>query len=350
MVNLHASGLGQAGPEEEAADGRSPHRTRARAAGALPAGDDARSAREDALEAAWSRRAARATPDPEAQRFALELVEGRATHRDEIDALIEQHSHNWRLDRMSRDRSQRAAAGRLRAEVPPGHPARRSPSTRRWSWGRTSAPRSPRAFINGLLDRIAVALTSSDERCGHHDVPRPWTRSTAAGGRAVPLRGRGRAAAAGRAGFVDWRLCGSLSRVLMRRLLHGRARGARCCCPRTDECGALARILAVGLGGAGALSRECWEGAVQRRRSAEPAKVESVALELPGGGGWTSGAGAQRPPSDEAFSPGVQEGSCASRSLARWRRCGPPRSQFAARAREPARLGDLVRAAWASRF
>src|SRR5438128_2542133 len=39
-------------------------------------------------------------PDPESRRFALELVEGTWSHRDEIDALIESHSHNWRLDRM----------------------------------------------------------------------------------------------------------------------------------------------------------------------------------------------------------------------------------------------------------
>src|SRR5262249_55326586 len=56
---------------------------------------------EDALETAWNAEP-EGPPDPEAQRFALELVQGVIQHREEIDGLIEQHSHNWRLDRMAR--------------------------------------------------------------------------------------------------------------------------------------------------------------------------------------------------------------------------------------------------------
>src|SRR5438874_143636 len=40
--------------------------------------------------------------DAETHGFALELVDGVRAHLMEIDELIEKHSHNWRLDRMSR--------------------------------------------------------------------------------------------------------------------------------------------------------------------------------------------------------------------------------------------------------
>jgi N utilization substance protein B len=55
----------------------------------------------EALESAWAA-AEEPKRDPDAVKFARELVEGVQAHRDEIDELIERHSHNWRLDRMSR--------------------------------------------------------------------------------------------------------------------------------------------------------------------------------------------------------------------------------------------------------
>ncbi|HZI08310.1 MAG TPA: transcription antitermination factor NusB, partial [Archangium sp.] len=56
----------------------------------------------EALEAAWAAAEEGTRKEPEAIKFAQELVEGVMDHRAEIDRLIEQHSHNWRLDRMGR--------------------------------------------------------------------------------------------------------------------------------------------------------------------------------------------------------------------------------------------------------
>ncbi|HEX8700871.1 MAG TPA: transcription antitermination factor NusB, partial [Myxococcaceae bacterium] len=56
----------------------------------------------EALASAWSASAEEGKPDPDAVRFAQELVDGVRAHQAEIDELIEKHSHNWRLDRMSR--------------------------------------------------------------------------------------------------------------------------------------------------------------------------------------------------------------------------------------------------------
>src|SRR5688572_14087427 len=58
---------------------------------------------DDALQAAWAAHAEEAgKPDPEAPRFARELVDGVRNNLADIDALIQEHSHNWRLDRMGR--------------------------------------------------------------------------------------------------------------------------------------------------------------------------------------------------------------------------------------------------------
>ena len=56
----------------------------------------------EALASAWAASADEGKPDPDAVKFAQELVEGVQAHQAEIDQLIEKHSHNWRLDRMSR--------------------------------------------------------------------------------------------------------------------------------------------------------------------------------------------------------------------------------------------------------
>src|SRR5881628_2606046 len=63
----------------------------------------------EALDSAWAAGAGDGTDsgsavgrDDETTAFAKELVEGVRAHLMEIDQLIERHSHNWRLDRMSR--------------------------------------------------------------------------------------------------------------------------------------------------------------------------------------------------------------------------------------------------------
>ena len=116
MVNLYAPHGGRSG---RSADGGSP------------------TARERALQALYQMEMSRApaprTPSTprgppraprtasrsrEAKKFALELVQGVVAHREEIDGLIEQHSHNWRLDRMARIDRNVLRLGGVRAEVP----------------------------------------------------------------------------------------------------------------------------------------------------------------------------------------------------------------------------------------
>ncbi|MHB8876189.1 MAG: transcription antitermination factor NusB, partial [Myxococcaceae bacterium] len=57
---------------------------------------------EGALDAAWAASSDEGAKDPESATFARELVVGVWSHKEEIDKLIEGHSHNWRLDRMTR--------------------------------------------------------------------------------------------------------------------------------------------------------------------------------------------------------------------------------------------------------
>ena len=113
----------------------------------------------EALTAAWAaeHEEDEPAPTPEAQSFALELVAGVQEHKAEIDQLIEQHSHNWRLDRMSRiDRNVlRLAVFELehRPDIP-----RKVTLNEAVELGKRFGSEESSAFINGLLDRIAVAL------------------------------------------------------------------------------------------------------------------------------------------------------------------------------------------------
>ena len=112
----------------------------------------------DALAAAWES-VAQEMPKPEsdAVHFARELVDGVVSNLRAIDGLIEQHSHNWRIDRMDRiDRSVlRLAIFELkyRADIP-----RKVTLNEAVELGKTFGTEASSAFINGLLDRVALAL------------------------------------------------------------------------------------------------------------------------------------------------------------------------------------------------
>jgi N utilization substance protein B len=112
---------------------------------------------EDALEAAWDAEPEPGRPDTEAHRFALELVQGVVEHREEIDGLIESHSHNWRLDRMARiDRNVlRLAVFELkwRPDIP-----KKVTLNEAVELGKAFGSEASSAFVNGLLDRIALAV------------------------------------------------------------------------------------------------------------------------------------------------------------------------------------------------
>jgi transcription antitermination protein NusB len=110
----------------------------------------------EALEAAWSA-SEEGGVDPEAQRFAQELVRGVVEHREDIDRLIEQHSHNWRLDRMSRIDRNVLRLGIFELKYRPDIPKRVS-LNEAIELGKNFGTEESSAFINGLLDRIALAL------------------------------------------------------------------------------------------------------------------------------------------------------------------------------------------------
>jgi N utilization substance protein B len=111
-----------------------------------------------ALEAAWNAGSdEEGKPDPEARTFAQELVEGVWSTLADIDALLQEHSHNWRLDRMSRiDRNVLRIAVyelKFRQDIP-----RKVTLNEAVELGKRFGTEESSAFINGLLDRVAVAL------------------------------------------------------------------------------------------------------------------------------------------------------------------------------------------------
>jgi N utilization substance protein B len=114
---------------------------------------------EEALNSAWESHLAEGNPkpDPAAKQFATELVDGVIGNQGEIDGLIEAHSHNWRLDRMDRiDRNViRLAVFELkfRNDIP-----RKVTINEAVELGKLFGTEGSSAFINGLLDRIALAL------------------------------------------------------------------------------------------------------------------------------------------------------------------------------------------------
>jgi transcription antitermination protein NusB len=92
--------------------------------------------------------------EPPVSDYAAELVRGVQEHRDEIDAMLAEHSRGWTLDRMPAvDRNiLRIGAYELlwRPEVPDGVAISEAVLLAR----ELSTDASP-AFINGLLARLA---------------------------------------------------------------------------------------------------------------------------------------------------------------------------------------------------
>ena len=112
-----------------------------------------------ALEVAWASapEEGNAKAQAEARAFAQELVQGVEGHHAEIDSLIEEHSHNWRLDRMARvDRSVLRVAVyelRFRDDIP-----KKVTLNEAVELGKRFGTEESSAFINGVLDRIALAV------------------------------------------------------------------------------------------------------------------------------------------------------------------------------------------------
>jgi transcription antitermination protein NusB len=130
---------------------------RERALQALYQLDVAKGSAQDALASAWASEPEEGAPEADAIGFAEELVKGVQEHLAEIDALIEAHSHNWRVDRMARiDRNVlRLAIYELkyRPDIP-----RNVTLNEAIELGKIFGAEGSSAFINGLLDRIAAVL------------------------------------------------------------------------------------------------------------------------------------------------------------------------------------------------
>lgn len=113
-----------------------------------------------ALDAAWAAGEEEEGGEPreaQAHDFALVLVQGVKAHQPELDALIESHSHHWRLERMARvDRNiLRLGAFELKHldDVP-----RKVTLNEAVELGKTFGSEDSGAFVNGLLDKLAATL------------------------------------------------------------------------------------------------------------------------------------------------------------------------------------------------
>jgi transcription antitermination protein NusB len=112
-----------------------------------------------ALEVAWASEPEEGTEETrtEARAFADDLVGGVREHQEEIDRLLEEHSHNWRLDRMARvDRNVLRLAVyelRYREDIP-----KKVTLNEAVELGKRFGTEESSAFINGILDRIAQGV------------------------------------------------------------------------------------------------------------------------------------------------------------------------------------------------
>ena len=107
-----------------------------------------------ALEAAWTAHDDEGPRDPEADVFAKELIDGVKQHQPEIDVLIEQHSHNWRLERMQRIDRNVLRIGVFELKYATDIP-RKVTINEAVELAKNFGNEASSAFINGLLDKIA---------------------------------------------------------------------------------------------------------------------------------------------------------------------------------------------------
>jgi N utilization substance protein B len=133
-------------------------KSRERALQALYQVDVGRADPQEALKAAASAEAEEgASMDASLAAFASELVEGVVKHLAELDALIQKHSLNWRVERMAKiDRN----VLRLGAYELGHYPETPGPVVinEAIELGKTFGSEESSAFINAILDKIARDL------------------------------------------------------------------------------------------------------------------------------------------------------------------------------------------------
>jgi N utilization substance protein B len=113
-----------------------------------------------ALEAAWTAHDDEGPKDPAADAFAKQLIAGVQAHLPEIDKLIEEHSHNWRLERMQRIDRNVLRIGVYELKELPDIP-RKVTINEAVELAKTFGNEGSSSFINGLLDRIAVTVNKA---------------------------------------------------------------------------------------------------------------------------------------------------------------------------------------------
>ena len=132
-----------------------------------PGGGVRRRARERALQALYQTDLGGGEPfrvywesfgddDAPASEQAEALVDAFERHRERIDALIEECSTHWRLDRMAKvDRNiLRLAAGEMIAATAPKSVVINEAVEIAKRYGAEGSP----AFVNGVLDRLATRI------------------------------------------------------------------------------------------------------------------------------------------------------------------------------------------------
>lgn len=115
---------------------------------------------QGALDAAWTAHDDEGPRDPAADTFARELIEGVQAHAAEIDKLIEEHSHNWRLERMQRIDRNVLRIGVFELKHLPEIP-RKVTINEAVELAKTFGNEASSSFINGLLDRIASTVNKA---------------------------------------------------------------------------------------------------------------------------------------------------------------------------------------------
>ncbi len=114
---------------------------------------------EEALRGYWSQLA----EDREGESYGTELVRSYAAHAEEVDDLIRQVSHHWRLERMARvDRNilRLGASELMRGDVP-----QRVVLNEAVELAKRYGAEGSAGFVNGILDNCASRLrkrTSDD--------------------------------------------------------------------------------------------------------------------------------------------------------------------------------------------
>jgi N utilization substance protein B len=109
---------------------------------------------QGALDASWTAHDDEGPRDPAADVFAKELIAGVKLHQPELDALIEEHSHNWRLERMQRIDRNVLRIGAFELKYLPDVP-RKVTINEAVELAKNFGNEASSAFINGLLDKIA---------------------------------------------------------------------------------------------------------------------------------------------------------------------------------------------------